>query len=212
MSNLLSKLTWTFGVGADVAALSALFAQFFGQDHLIVAVSAVAILLLLILTYHVFKSRLIDRYPLLGVFSIALSPLIFVLAYYLFVNTPVRPVEVMILDPQDGITVTDYQYLVRGTISNPNATIYVVVRPLSTPEKAWIQELPTVDAEGNWQVMVYLGNENVREEQDYQISAISSSDNMLMRRLTYNVQEPGETTKLPTNTNRSNIIIVTRAN
>lgn len=211
-TNLLSRLTWALATGVDVTALSALLAQFFGHDGVVAGVIALAVLLILVLTYLVFKSGLVDRRPRLSGFSVLVALTILLVSYNLLVIRPVWPVEVAVIEPQDRAVATSNQYLVKGTVSEPEATVYVLVRSLKTPETIWVQDLPTIDSAGNWQVNAYLGELEIGKGQDYEISAIASDDSYLVKLLTGTIMKIGPRTDLPQNTNHSNFVTVTRVN
>ncbi len=85
----------------------------------------------------------------------------------------------------------------------------MIVRPL-IPLDYWIQEPPTIDANGNWQANVHIGEMNEGSGGKYEILALATHENFLVTWVTGNSLPIGKRQDLPNSTNRSNIVTVTR--
>ncbi len=60
-----------------------------------------------------------------------------------------------IIDPANGQS-TEWRTKVTGKVSKPLAEVWVVVRPLETRD-FWVQPKTTVQTNGEWEAMIYLG-------------------------------------------------------
>ena len=69
-----------------------------------------------------------------------------------------------------------------GTVSSSTATVYVLVHPLST-NGYWVQNIPTVSANGEWRTQIRLGTRSEGAGQSYEILALATNENWLMRLL-----------------------------
>ncbi|MCA9472159.1 MAG: hypothetical protein MRJ96_15240 [Nitrospirales bacterium] len=67
-------------------------------------------------------------------------------------------VSVRIDQPANG-DLGEWRTKVSGTVSNSLAKIWVVVRPLETRD-FWVQPRTTVEANGEWETLIYLGGED----------------------------------------------------
>ncbi len=197
---------------ADVSAVSALVAQFVRQDqYLVLVIVAVAVIAILVLGWLI-QRRWIDRQNLIVLGVLCVTSIVIAIVFWASLSSvKVTPIQVEILAPQDGVRIDSYRYLVKGTVSDPNARVYVVVRPLR-PQDYWIQEQPTVDAKGNWQANAYFGEPppGPGAGEDYEIIALATNENSVVTCMTGNCLQVGKTKDIPRNTNRSNLVTVTR--
>ena len=65
-------------------------------------------------------------------------------------------VSLEIINPLDG-DLGEWRTKVTGTVSDPFAEVWVVVRPLETKD-FWVQPKPTIKASGEWETFIYLGS------------------------------------------------------
>ncbi|MEQ1758249.1 MAG: hypothetical protein ABL986_08025 [Vicinamibacterales bacterium] len=63
---------------------------------------------------------------------------------------------VSLLTPADGATVVHLQRLT-GQVSDPEARVWLVIRPLEAPQEFWAQPPATVRNTGFWTATVYFG-------------------------------------------------------
>jgi len=192
-----------------VCGLCALAAQLFRQDLWIVLtiVFVSAVFALLLWKTH----RWIARQKLVLVLVFCGACVAFaVICLISLSKVRVRPVNVAIVEPKDGAQVEGFRSLVKGSVNDANARVSVVVRPL-TPTDYWIQEPPTMDTNGNWQINAHLGENNVGVGEKYEIIALATNENFIVTWVTGNSLGAGKSEELPGNTNRSNIVTVTKA-
>ncbi len=64
-------------------------------------------------------------------------------------------VNVAISSPTDGSPVGQ-RPIVKGTVSDPNASVWVVVHPLEVSDY-WVQPRITVRDSGSWKVQIHIG-------------------------------------------------------
>lgn len=130
---------------------------------------------------------------------------------YFLANTPVKPIHVEISESKIDTATTSDSCLVSGTVSDPNARVYVVIRPFMTKDY-WVQEPATVDGTGNWQLNAHCGEAIVGAGESFEIIALATHENFIVTWLTGNWLTPGNSIKeLPINSNRSNIVNVKRS-
>ncbi|HEX8493602.1 MAG TPA: hypothetical protein VF658_12215 [Pyrinomonadaceae bacterium] len=195
---------------ASVGAVSNLIAQFLRQDLFFV----LAIVLLLggfgLLLWKGLQSGWIVRQKLitLGLFLLVTMAAA-VMSWVWLSNVKVRPVTIEIIEPVNAAQIEGNRYLVKGKVNDPDAKISVVVRPLE-PLDYWVQETPTIDSGGNWQVNAHFSERNVGIGERYEVFALATRENFLVTWLTGNSLPVGKRQDLPSNTNRSNVITVTR--
>jgi len=194
---------------ADWIAITAFLASIVKQDPILIFSMIIAAIAIVGIVYKV--RPLLSRagiVPILTAFFIG-SLVLVVIAWSLLASSAVTPIKVNITDPQDGASVT-MQYLVKGTVSDPDAKVYVIVHPLRVSEM-WVQQLPIVGGEGNWQASVYFGTETLGIGERYELIALATNDNFLITWATGNALGEGQKlTSLPRKSNRSNLITVTR--
>lgn len=66
-------------------------------------------------------------------------------------------VSLEIINPING-GLGEWRTKVTGTVSKPFSEVWVVVRPLETPD-FWVQPKPTIKANGTWETLIYLGSD-----------------------------------------------------
>lgn len=192
---------------ADLTAVSAILATIVKQDSLLILLIIVAAMALVGAIYR-FRRPILRSVVLLLIFFIA-SVLLAVVFWSLLASSAVTPTKVSITDPQEMTPVT-MQYLVKGTVSDPNSRVYVIVHPLRVSEM-WVQQSPIVDGEGNWQSSATFGTESLGIGERYQVIAVATNDNSLVAFATGNLLREGQKlTSLPRKSNRSSLITVTR--
>ena len=64
-------------------------------------------------------------------------------------------ITISIKSPKDGDKVLN-RPLVTGTVSDPNAAVWVIVHPLEVSDY-WVQPAVSVRSNGSWKVMIYIG-------------------------------------------------------
>jgi len=78
-----------------------------------------------------------------------------------------------ILKPPDKTKVPERPF-VEGTVSDPNANVWVVVHPMAVSDY-WVQPKPTVKREGAWRVKVYIGRPGTIDiGEEYEIQAFAN--------------------------------------
>lgn len=195
---------------ATVSAVSNLVARLFRQDLVLVLAIVVPLGGFGLLLWHVLQSGWIDSRNLAVLGTVFLASIVLaVVSWVSLSNVKVRPVYIEIVEPKDATLVREHRYLVKGTVGDSNAKVSVVVRPLE-PLDYWVQDPPTIDANGNWQVNAYFGERNVGRGEKYEIIALATYENFLVTWITGNCLAIGKRQALPSSTNRSNIVTVTR--
>jgi hypothetical protein len=66
-----------------------------------------------------------------------------------------QQVHLRITSPLDKSQVTERPF-VEGTVSDPNATVWVIVHPMEVSDY-WVQPSVTVKEDGMWKVKIYIG-------------------------------------------------------
>jgi len=186
-------------------AITAFLASIVKQDPLLIFLMTVAAIALAGIVYKI--GPRVGRVPSL----IILTGLVVlaIIAWSLLASSGVTPIKVNITEPQDGGNVT-MQYLVKGTVSDPNVRVYVIVHPLRVSEM-WVQQPPIVDGTGNWQASANFGTETLGIGERYELIALATNDNFLVTWATGNSLSEGQKlTSLPRKSNRSNLATVTR--
>ncbi len=109
-------------------------------------------------------------------------------------------VKVQIDSPQQNAEVV-LQEIVKGKVSNPKATVYVLVHPLLT-HIWWVQRMPSPpNQDGTWQTVCYFGTENKGVGESFEVVAIVTNKKL----------EEGQTlTELPKESVRTDITTVRR--
>lgn len=79
--------------------------------------------------------------------------------------------EINITDPSKEATV-DHEQIVKGKVNNPRLTVYVLVHPLKT-NKWWVQNIPAVDAKGDWQTLCYFGSQTEGNGEPFEVIALA---------------------------------------
>jgi hypothetical protein len=193
---------------ANVCALVAFAAQLLRQDLWLVL--AIVLVLggfgLLLWKTHSW----IGSQKLSAIIFIFLASIVFaVVSLVLLSNVKVKPVHIAVVEPKDNAQIEGYRYLIKGTVGDSNARVSVIVRPL-TPLDYWVQEPPTIDASGNWQVNAHFGETTVGIGEQYEIIALATNENFIVTWVTGNSLPIGMRQDLPSSTNRSNVVTVTR--
>jgi hypothetical protein len=195
---------------ADWISITTFVAIYVKQDPLLILLMLVAAAIIAGITYWVIR---IIRPPLLLVLIVFIgSVMLAIVAWSLLASSEVTPLEVNITDPQDGGSVTrpDQGYLVKGTVSDPNASVYVIVRTLPAPEM-WVQQPAIVGGEGKWHASVYFGDKIISPGERYEVIALATNDNFLVTCATGNSLSQGDNLlSLPRKSNKSSLITVTR--
>lgn len=111
--------------------------------------------------------------------------------------------EIMIDDPQNNVSVIQKQ-IVKGTVSDPQLIVYVLVHPIMT-NQWWVQNIPAVDSEGRWQTLCYFGTKTEGIGEQFEVIAVAGRSARMFR--------TGETMEIiPKSLLRSQIITVRREN
>lgn len=88
-------------------------------------------------------------------------------------QTTQQPIR--IINPADGNHVC-METLVRGSVSDPNLQVFVLIHPMSTGS-FWVQQLP--ERGTNWHILGRFGEPNVGIGNHFEIIAIASSNRTL---------------------------------
>lgn len=177
------------------------------QDWLLIVLIVVAAVVIPVIAYR-FLSKLGGPLVLIAFIG---SLVLAIVAWSWLASSEVTPLKVNITDPQDGMSVTSPRpYVAKGTVSDPNARVYVIVRTLPVSEM-WVQQPAIVDGGGNWQASVFFGNDKISTEESYQVIALATNDNFLVTWATGNSLRKGQKLEsLPRISNKSSLITVTR--
>lgn len=193
---------------ANVCGISAFLSPYLKQDSLFLSVILFFLVIAGIL-WLTFKEKLFECRPLWFYLFVSISIAICIIGCFWLLNVKVSPVSIEIVDPNDGTQIKESRYLIKGIVKNPNSRVNVVVRPLESSDY-WVQDSPTIDGNGNWQINAYLGERNIDNEEKYEVIALAINENLLITWLTGNYLLVGRQQYLPKNSNRSNIITLTR--
>lgn len=85
--------------------------------------------------------------------------------------------HVTITDPEEGNTVTS-RYRVRGTVSDVDAEVWLVVLAEETGEY-WPQPRATVKDDGAWSILAYLGEANTPKGTSFTLRAFANPETTL---------------------------------
>jgi len=208
--NLLKRTLVFIGAVADISAVCSIAALFLRQDPLLVLVIAIALVAGGLLLRSGFQRRSIDRQklPIIGFFFLA-SLFLVVISWVLLSNVKLAPVHIEIVEPKDGVRIDGDRYLVKGMVGDSSAKVVLVIRPL-VPLDYSVQEPPTIDANGYWQANAHFGERAVGIGEGYEIIALATHENFLVTWVTGNSPSIGKREDLPTKSNRSNVVTVTR--
>jgi hypothetical protein len=206
-----NKVLWILSALANLVAVSSFLATIIKSNPILILLITIAAVVLFGLVYLAKQTwHLTGRAGLVTTSIITiLSAVLAVIAWSLLANSSLTPVKVTIIDPQPNGNVS-LQYLVKGTVSDSNATAYVIVHPLRVSDM-WVQQIPIVDGEGNWQSSCIFGHEGLGAGEQFQVIALATNDNFLVNWATGNSLSEGDTlTRLPQKSNKSALITVTR--
>jgi hypothetical protein len=110
------------------------------------------------------------------------------------------PLTVTTSEPQPNATV-EQRDTVSGSVSDPQAKVWVVVHPIGTSE-FWVQPPVTLNTDGTWSVLAYFGREGLLDRGNlYEIRAFVNPSESL---------ESGERRSWPLAAAESQSITVTR--
>lgn len=104
-----------------------------------------------------------------------------------------------IQSPKSGARV-DHRQEVNGKVSDSNADVWVVIRPLETSD-FWVQPPVTVKEDGSWKVVVYFGEAGRHVGKQYELRAFANPVGKISE---------GRTTQWPKAAARSNVVEVVR--
>lgn len=209
-TNSLNRILVCLATIADVSGVCALSAQLFRKDLFLVLTTVSVLIVFGLLLWKIFENGWVDRRNITVPLIIFLASIMFaVMSWVWLSNVRVNPVNIAIIEPKDMTQIEGNRYLVKGTMSDSNAKVFVVVRPLESSDY-WVQDPPTIDGNGNWQVNAYFGERNAVIGEKHEIIALATQENFLVTWLTGNYLSIGKRQDLPSNTNRSNIVNVSR--
>ena len=203
-----SLIKWISLVLSGIAnwiAINAFLATVVKQDPLLVLLMTAAAIGIAGIIYLV-RNHL----PIVPLLIVLIGSLVLaIVAWSSLASWGVSPVKISITDPREGSSVT-LPYLAKGTVSDTDAKVHVIVHPLSVSEM-WVQQSPIVDAQGNWQSTVFFGTDTLGIGERYEVIALATNDNFLVTWATGNSLSEGQKmTSLPHKSNRSNLVTVTR--
>jgi hypothetical protein len=114
--------------------------------------------------------------------------------------TASEQLRVVITSPKSG-TVVEYRHEVNGTVSDPNADVWVVIRPVETSD-FWVAPPVTVKEDGSWKVKAYFGEDKPEHSgKPFEVRAFANPVG--------NISE-GKTTQWPRAAAKSNVANVVR--
>jgi hypothetical protein len=125
-------------------------------------------------------------------------------AFALFATTlafaQTAKLTVQVENPKDGTTVSEIT-AVSGTVSDPQADVFLVVHPTATGDY-WVQQSPTIGDDGKWGTSVHIGQGSQGVGEVFEIRAFVGPNQNLTR---------GQVlTDWPSAKARSNVVRVTR--
>lgn len=86
-------------------------------------------------------------------------------------SAPSAELTVRVTEPADKETV-DWRPTVHGTVSNPSATVWVIVHPMNSAY--WVQPSVGIGGDGKWRVQVYVGRApDADQDVHFEIMAIA---------------------------------------
>lgn len=123
---------------------------------------------------------------------------------------PPPPVSIAILSPRTNMCFTSQELHVIGTVSPPNAKVFILVHPEDT-DMWWVQSYPTVNKEtGQWQGVCYIGTKTMGIGRRYDIIAVGSIVPWIFDALLGRALLPGQTISILPLVNKSDIVVVKR--
>ena len=140
-----------------------------------------------------FTSRRWSKSVVKGLVLVLLMMVLVVSARLLAKYAPsleVRYVDVTITDPEDEAIVTQ-RYAVKGTVSDPTARIYVLVRPMDRNDY-YVQPIPVIKEDNSWEVLAGFGTEELGLGIRYQAIAFATLDELLFNLRTGYRYRPNE--------------------
>ena len=90
---------------------------------------------------------------------------------------PASALEINISTPLDGERV-EQRHDIIGQVSDPNANVIVVIRPVSVSE-FWTQPPVTVNNNGQWRVKAYFGRRGMDGGVEYEIRAFANPQSQI---------------------------------
>lgn len=205
------KQALTIGAAiAEIISLTIYIASLINQDALLILAISVLVVIFAIAVYGLIRLDFFKHLsigPILVVFLISVA--VTVIAWSWLASISIKPIQVVITNPPNDGNVT-MRYLVQGTVNDPNSKVHVIIHPLTVP-KMWVQNPPIVGTDGNWQTDVYFGTDILGIGDRYEVIALATNENFLITFATGNFLREGQILEsLPRNTNRSNVVTVTR--
>ena len=107
---------------------------------------------------------------------------------------PAGATEVTIDFPPSGMVVEEPEVKVSGTVSPPDARVFVLVYPWDS-NRWWVQAEPTLTESNSgsaWETTVVLGSNALGSEEGFEIVAVASRDPLLFDVLNERYYEPGQ--------------------
>lgn len=126
-----------------------------------------------------------------------LGPILFTILFA--VTAIAEDLKIAITNPSEGSKVVHREY-VKGTVSDPNADVWVVIHPVET-SGFWIQPPVTVKNNGTWKVKAYFGRSGMDIGKEFEIRAFANPSSSL---------QEGESINWPSSEARSDVIDVIR--
>jgi hypothetical protein len=205
------KQALTIGAAiAEIISVTICIASLINQDALLILAISLLVAISAITVYGLIRLDFFKRLsigPILIIFLISVA--VVVIAWSCLAGISINPIQVVITKPANDGNVT-MRYLVQGTVNDPNSKIHVITHPLTVP-KMWVQNPPVVGTDGSWQTDVYFGTDTLGIGDRYEVIALATNENFLITFATGNLLREGQILEsLPRNTNRSNIVTVTR--
>jgi hypothetical protein len=99
------------------------------------------------------------------------------------VASPPKSIQLELVSPTNGATV-EYRQRVSGTVSDPDARVWLVIHPMETSEY-WVQPPTSPNRSGQWTVRVYFGRSEVADAgKEFQIRAFTGAVGAIKEGLT----------------------------
>lgn len=96
------------------------------------------------------------------------------LHYYLRAQPINQGANVKIIFPEENSTVSGFKQIATGSVSGLKQSdihVYILIHPLVT-RFWWVQPPPNVDEAGQWRCIIYLGEYDRGNNEDYAIKAV----------------------------------------
>lgn len=158
------------------------------------------------------RLRSVSRRMTAVVSAVALTLALGALVYCLRLSQP-RQCSVAIIYPPTGTMVASSKLIVSGTVEPSSARVAVVVRS-ETDTHWWVQEIvrPSQhnDRAGKWSLTAHLGDRNAGTDENFQIIALASDDNVAFNLITGRFIRRGLELPVVPLWNQSNFVIVRR--